>query len=437
MGATLREMRKTLEAKQNRLQAIFDQATANSEVDTADGAKGQKRYDWDAVKEFENLADGAAKMKEVKRLNLELNDLADEAKGLAEVEAADRNVRRIGEDMDKPDAGHALPRNQPGDVEPKSLGELFTDSKSYQDWTQQEKGAEYELKGVDPRPLLQTKTLFQTSDGWAPETTRTGKVIGAATAQPVLMDGIPRNTTSQAAVVFMYEDTFTNAAAEASEGEAFGEAAIGLTEQSLTIRKVATFLPMTDEQLEDVTYAQRYVTSRLTLMMNQRAEQQVLVGDGNAPNMLGVLNWNVGQSSIQTQALGTDNVPDAVHKAMTLARVTGRAEPSLAVFHPNDWQTVKLLRDGEDRYLYGGPADPGPNRIWGLPVIQTTYETENTGLVGDWAGYSEFVMKAGITFKISDSHDDYFTKGKQALRCTFRAVLVIYRGYAFAKITGI
>lgn len=69
--------------------------------------------------------------------------------------------------------------------------------------------------------------------------------------------------------------------------------------------------------------------------------------------------------------------------------------------------------------------------------MATTAATENTGLVGDFQLYSEIYFKRGLTIKVSDSHSDYFVKGKQAIRADERLALVIYRAAAFCTVTGI
>ena len=127
-------------------------------------------------------------------------------------------------------------------------------------------------------------------------------------------------------------------------------------------------------------------TSRtgLGFMVRQRLNTQILVGSGITPNLLGIVNV-VG---VQTQAKATDPTPDAVYKAMTKVRVTGQAIPSAYVTHPNDWQEIKLLRTTDGIYIWGNPSEMGPDRIWGLPVVQDAGMTEGTGVVGDFANYS-------------------------------------------------
>jgi HK97 family phage major capsid protein len=75
-----------------------------------------------------------------------------------------------------------------------------------------------------------------------------------------------------------------------------------LTERSETVRSIGSSIPVTDEQLEDVEGIQSYLDQRLGSAVRQRLDNQILNGDGNAPNLTGILN----KAGIQTQAKAAD-----------------------------------------------------------------------------------------------------------------------------------
>jgi HK97 family phage major capsid protein len=169
------------------------------------------------------------------------------------------------------------------------------------------------------------------------------------------------------------------------------------------------------------------------LMLKQRLDQQIVSGNGTTPNLRGVLNV----SGIQTQAKGADPGPDAIYKAMVKIRTTGKAQASGVLFHPTDWQNIRLLRTADGLYIWGNPSETGPERIWGLPIVQSTNETLGTAVVGAWAEYSELAMKRGIEIQVSNSHSTFFVEGKQAIRADFRCALIFYRPAAFCQVTGL
>lgn len=413
----LKEIRGKLEERRKRLADIF--------------AEAGPEYDMDKVTSIGG--DSKAKVDAIRSLNNEIDDLVKEAepleKELAELERGKRHADDLGRVEDHP--GHGGKRSERNEREPlKSFGELFVASKAYTERVAGGIGPVDEVAKELTVPEL--KTLFQTTAGWGPESLRTGRVMQAATRPIQIIDLIPDGATTMENVVYMEETTFTNAAAEAAEGGAYAEAALALTERSQAVRKIAVWLPVTDEQLEDVAQAESYVNARLPFMVRQRLDSQILNGNGTAPNLLGFLNV----AGIQTQAKGADPTPDAVYKAMTKVRVTGRAQPSAFIAHPNDWQEVRLLRTADGIYIWGNPSEAAPERIWGLPVAQSDAIAEGTGLVGDYANFTQLVVRRGIDVQVGYQSDD-FIKGRRAIRADMRAAVVTYRPAALCTVTGI
>jgi HK97 family phage major capsid protein len=276
------------------------------------------------------------------------------------------------------------------------------------------------------------KTLLASTD-WDIVPDRQVNVVDYAIPVITVSDLMLSGTTSSNAITYMEETTHTNSAAEVAEGGAKPESALDFTLRTDAVRKIATWIPVTDEMLDDVPAMESYVRGRLAFMVMQRREAQLLVGDGTAPNISGILD----RSGLQTQAKGADPTPDAVYKAMTKVRVTGAAEPTAAVFHPNDWQDVRLLRTADGIYIWGSPADAGPERIWGLTVRQTTGITENTGLVGAFRPLAQVFRRSGLTVELTRDYDTYRTSNKALLIAEERLALAVYRPAGFCAITGI
>lgn len=411
--ATLKEFREKLKADEEALAKVFEEAGKDLDF-TKVNCLG---------KDVEGNSFEVAK--KVRAMNDELGETAQQIEALDDAGKAHKQHQ----DRQKPRNSVPHPGGQPPAERPKSLGEMITEHKTFAEWIKGNKGAPIEIPDYG---LDELKTLFQTTAGWAPESTRTGLLVDAVTRPIQVLDVIPSGATGQASVVYMEETTRTHAAVEMAEAAAYAESTFVLSEKSSTVRKIGTSIPVTDEQLEDVPMVQGYLNQRLIFGVRQRLDGQVLVGDGVAPNLLGITNV----SGIQTQAKGTDPVPDAIFKAMTLIRVTGRAQPNIIMLHPNDWQSIRLLRTADGIYIWGSPSEAGPARIWGLPVVIADALTENTGLVGDFANFAQLFERRGIELKVGFTNDD-FTKGKQTMRADMRTAFIVFRPAAFATVTGI
>ena len=402
----LAEAQGKLKHRQDELGRIFAEAG-----DTIDLTK---------VTGIEGAGDSKAVAEHITNLNAEMSELGAEIKRLQDVARAAEGVKARREAGDESGSETGADEATKGH-KPKSFGEEFV------------KSGAYTRKGDSATLDVNLKTLMTTSAGWAPETTRSGLVVDYATRPVQVTDLIPMFDWNQAAYKYMEETTFTNNAAETAEGGTYGESAFALTERSSTVQKIAVWVPVTDEQLEDVDGIGTYLDNRLRFQIRQRLDGQILTGNGATPNLRGVNNV-VG---IQTQAKGADPTPDAVYKAIVLVRVTGRAFPDAVVMHPLDWQDIRLLRTVDGIYIWGNPSEAGPERIWGIQTVQSDAQTQNTSVVGDFGNFSLLAVKRGIEVKVSDSHSTFFVEGKQAVRADMRAALAFTRPAAFCTVTGI
>src|SRR5207302_6888479 len=119
----------------------------------------------------------------------------------------------------------------------------------------------------------------------------------------------------------MEETTGTNASVETGEGIIYPQDTLVFTERTSLVRKIASYLPVTDEQLDDVPQVQSYVDARLSFFVEQRLDGQCVAGDGTGQNLKGFVNI----AGIQTVAKGANPGPDAIFQAIVKVYLTGRA----------------------------------------------------------------------------------------------------------------
>lgn len=408
----LKELQEKLTAKQDTLAAIFK--AGGEDVDFSNGE----------VLKLTGANDSAGAVEAVRALNLELEDLGKQLDERAELKKIEDNAKQRRAEPAKgspalPDPGHRQ--------EVKTLGQMVVESDAFKSFRDSKTAS----RSINDEYGL--KTLFQRTAGWAAESIRIpGLVIDDVTRPIQVTDLVPTGVTGMAAVVYMEETTRTHASAERAEGATYAESTFELTERTSPVQTIGTSIPVTDEQLQDVVGVQSYLEGRLVFGNRQRFDNQIINGDGSTPNLQGILL----KSGIQTQAKGADPVPDAIYKAMTKIRITGRAFPNAVVINPNDWQQIRLLRTSDGIYIWGHPSEAGVERIWGILVVQGDVIAEGTGLVGDFANFIQMHERRGMEVAVGFVDDD-FKKGRQTIRAGFRVALTIYRAAAFATVTGI
>lgn len=429
---TAKQAREKLGVKQDELGKVFEEAK------TDDG-----QYDYRQVKCLGDGLDSVAVAEKVKALNAEAEELAKHAETLeaadkAAADHADRQKGQRGFPLPGKSDGRDLPANQ-GQF--KSLGQQVIEAKEFKAWS---KAGGITLNFDDALPsdflakagsfeTIGQKALMTTAAGFAPESIRLPGFVEAAARPIQLLDILPMGRTTQAAVPYMEETTRNHAAAEKAEGAAFAESEFAFTEKSTDVRKITDSLPVTDEQLEDVALVESYINGRLSFGVRQRLDLQCYDGNGTAPNLRGIHNV-VG---IQTQAKGADPVMDAFYKAMTKIRTTGRALPTHHVMHPEDWQDIRLTRTADGIYIFGSPTDAGPERLWGLPVVQNDAKAAGTGMVGSFQpAWITLFERKGVDIQVGYVGTQ-FGEGKRTVRADMRAALAVFRPAAFCSVTGI
>lgn len=382
---------------------------------------------------FDSAVDGKytpeAKEK-IKGLNTELAGLID-ADNLASSKA--KNEKAMEQEV------YASEAPQAG---PKSVGQMFVESDAYKGYTQDG------IKGVDSQVAFKATLGAGTTEQFPPEVLRQPGILEYALRDPDSVIGLfDQIDTNQNSFAYMEETTFTNAAAEQAEEATTAEATLDFTEQTAPIRKVGVFLPVTEELLADVSGIQGYVNSRLAAMMKLRLDSQLLSGNGTAPNIEGVLTKSgINSFDYNLPYAGELKKIGQIYQAITEIRKDAFVEPDAIVMHPSDWYDIvtsvtDVTTSGPKNPLFvvagGFGADAAP-RIWGLPVVASTAISAGTVLVGKFGGgeAAHVVMRQGVDLAVSDSHSDFFLKGKLAIRATMRLGLVVYRQEAFCKITN-
>lgn len=261
-------------------------------------------------------------------------------------------------------------------------------------------------------------------------------ILPLLTRPLVVADLFAQGTTDSNAVTYMREKTFVNAADTVLEGALKPESSLVFEAVTDLVRKIAHWLPVTEEMLEDVPQIRSYIDSRLRIGVQLVEEDQLLNGSGVAPDLLG-LRLRPGLAPPLAKGAGETNADAMLKQALTIYS-TAYLMPDGFVMNPADWATTLLTKTTTGEYFTAGPFAPiqGPT-LWGLPVALTPLMPAGTGLTGAFRTGAQIFRKGGIRVEASNSHADFFVKNLVAIRAEERLALAVYRPQAFGEVTGL
>jgi HK97 family phage major capsid protein len=345
--------------------------------------------------------------------------------------------------------GSQEPQEPEGKSEPwrkKSLGQQFVEHANYKSLIEggvSNKTGKWSTGGIELKTALTEGTSGFPGPGNSLISTPT--VLPGMTDirfQPLTVaDLFPSGSTNSPLLRYLVESAITNAAATVAELGLKPESAITFSKVDETLKKIATFLPVSDEMLEDFEQIRSYLDSRLELFVKLQEEVQLLRGDGAGTNLVGILNRAGLATSIAkgtSPSLSGDNDMDAIYRQITAIRTTSFLEPETVVIDPLGWQNIVLSKDSQGRYLGQGPfMSVQTPMVWGKPVVPTTAMPANTALVGAFRAASQVFRKGGITVEASNSHADFFQRDETAIRAHERLLLAVYRPGAFGTVTNL
>jgi HK97 family phage major capsid protein len=188
----------------------------------------------------------------------------------------------------------------------------------------------------------------------------------------------------------------------------------------------------TRQALSDAGVIRGLIDNQGRLMLQLEEEDQLLAGNGTAPNLSGILD-----QSIQTLDLtGEDNL-DGIRTARRLVRTgLSRLQADWIVVNPEDSEEIDLLKDDNGLYRGGNPIGnfSFDQSIWRLARAESEAMTAGTALVGARAGATVYERQP-ITVLTADQHSDFFIRNLIVILFEERLAFPVWFPSAFVEVT--
>ncbi|AEK63189.1 phage major capsid protein [Collimonas fungivorans] len=242
-----------------------------------------------------------------------------------------------------------------------------------------------------------------------------------------LLTSIP---TSSNAIDWVRENVFTNAAAETAEGAAKPESSITFSPGTMPVATVAHWIKITRQLAMDNAALAAYINRRMVYGVNLRVENQLVSGNGVAPNLSGLTlagNFTAhGYTAASLTALGLSptNRFDLIGKMIGDCAVADYPA-DVVILNTADWWTMRLTKDSQGRYLLGDPGSTVVPTLFGRPVVASNAMTAGSVWVGSLSQAATLHNREGIAVDLSDSDGDNFTKNLITIRAERRLALTV------------
>lgn len=349
----------------------------------------------------------------------------------AQIETQKGEIERVIEQVQKLEEKGIKLRSQPGEA--KSFIDLVKNDEAYKS---------LQMKSVSLADIEVTKSDMASMK----EMKVTSAGIVAPNYDPVIQPGIRQElrirdllTTvpvSGQNYTYFKENLHTRGAGPVAEGGLKPTSNVTFTTQTDRVKKIAVWMPVTDEALDDVPQLMAYLQELLRYDLKLEEERQILKGDGTGENLNGLMTQATVYDAALTKA--GDTAIDLVRRAIYQVRKQSMLSADGIVMTELDWMNIELQKDGENRYLFANLQGLVTPVLWGRPVVTSDSVDEgdaDTGgefLVANFARSSVLFDRMSFLFKMGLINDQ-FIKNERALLVEERLGLGVRRREGLVK----
>jgi HK97 family phage major capsid protein len=239
-----------------------------------------------------------------------------------------------------------------------------------------------------------------------------------------------QGTTDAGSIPYLMETGFTNAADYVAMGAAKPGSAKDFTLASATLLKIAHYLKVPDELLDDVAGLRSFIDANLIGGLVEKLENEVINGTGAAGHIQGL----IGLAGKTTNVVASVNEPKAVAIARAAANVwvNSKRRPDTVVLDPVTYINV-AYQVSPNFFVFPGGITP----LAGLTPVQSPPMPADQALVGAFQQGAMLFRKGGIALQATNSDQDDFIKNLTTIRAEMRVALVYWVPAAFCLVTGL
>jgi HK97 family phage major capsid protein len=192
------------------------------------------------------------------------------------------------------------------------------------------------------------------------------------------------------------------------------------------VRKVATYLRVPEEMIEDIPFLTSFLTNVGTEEVLAIEDTQILYGDGTGQNLSGLANaGNFTAFAAGTSIIGASaNQFDVLRAAQKQMRTLKRT-PSFALVSPTDYFDMVSKKDTTNNYILSGGGNGLVPSLDGVPIYQLNQIAAGDFIVMD-RNSTQIFFRANITTRFYEQDQDNAIKNMVTIVIEERLALPIY-----------
>ncbi len=273
----------------------------------------------------------------------------------------------------------------------------------------------------------------------------TGEVIAASRvpgikydpSSPVhVRDMVPVGTTNSDVVRYVTESAYNQGAAATAEGSALGQSDFNLTASTANVELLGTYLRISRQMMEDTEQLTSYISARIPSKLMAVEDDQVLGGNGVAPNLHGLRNtatiWSNNASGYAAGVIANPQNFDVLITAKNQVEKANYRATNI-LMHPTDFNKLLSTKDGDSRYIKDQVYQGLAPSFAGIPIVTNTNMAEGEFILGDFAQAAQLWVRenAGVEFFEQDS--DNVQKNFITVRVQERVAFATYLPNALCR----
>jgi len=247
---------------------------------------------------------------------------------------------------------------------------------------------------------------------------------------------IPQGSTSSDVIRFVKESGYSNGSATAAEGSTLAQSDFDMTASDSNVRKIGTYFRISEEMLADTPQLTSYISARAPEKLLNVEDNQILSGNGTAPNLSGIItdaaDFDVSSGGAFYQSVEAANEFDVLVASLNQLALSNY-QASYILLHPTDFHKILLLKDSQNNYLKDQVYSGLQPNFMGVPVIINNAISAGSFLCGNFNVGTQLWIRDNVNVEFFREDGTNVRDGFVTVKVSERIALTNYLPNAFVN----